>query len=244
MPPSACERVAVDRDLHLAERDEIRDGPQRPADQPLDLLGPAALLAPRGLRGRPARPWSPGSIEYSAVTQPSTLAAQPRRHPLLDRRGAQHAGPTHLDEDRAHRELRVVAGERERSQLVGLAPVLADPHGRLFRRADRGQISVIRCGTASVTGSPNASDPSATEASGSTWGQMWVSTSRWARASRAASPAWRAERWIGDRDVVVEVATPPTARGPRRSRTRRRSTPGRCPRCRSSAGPAADASTA
>ena len=62
--------VAVDGDLPLAERLEIDDGAQRAADQPLDFLGAAALLAGARPRGACARCVARGSMPYSAVTQP------------------------------------------------------------------------------------------------------------------------------------------------------------------------------
>ena len=46
------EHVAIDDDLLLAERGEVGDGAERAADQALDLLRAARLLAGRGLAPR------------------------------------------------------------------------------------------------------------------------------------------------------------------------------------------------
>ena len=67
----------------------------------------------------------PGSMEYSAVTQPAAGAPHPGRHPLLDRRGTQHLGLPERHEHRPRRHHRVVTVEADRPQLVDGAPVLA-----------------------------------------------------------------------------------------------------------------------
>ena len=69
------QHVAVDGDLHLAHGREIGDGAQRTADQALDLLGASGRSALLRFALDPVRV-DPGSIEYSAVTQPSL----PRSH--------------------------------------------------------------------------------------------------------------------------------------------------------------------
>jgi len=111
----------------LAQRNEVRDRAQRATDQALDLLGAPALLPLGGLAvdalGRGA-----GEHRVLRGHPAATLAPQPRRHPLLDRRGAQDARPPELDEHRPGGELREVASERQRPQLVRLAPVPSDPH--------------------------------------------------------------------------------------------------------------------
>ena len=71
--------VAVDGHGDLAaETAEIDDGAQRPADEPLDLVG-AALGARHRSRGATRVCVEAGSIAYSAVTQPRP---EPRRHEL------------------------------------------------------------------------------------------------------------------------------------------------------------------
>ena len=64
------QHVAVDGELHVGHRPEVGDRAQRPADQPLDLLRAPALLALRTPRASTRSGDEPGSIEYSAVTQP------------------------------------------------------------------------------------------------------------------------------------------------------------------------------
>jgi hypothetical protein len=65
------------RDLVLAQQLHIDHGAQRAADQALDFLGAAALLACRGF-ARVRDPVARGSMPYSAVTQPWPL---PRSQP-------------------------------------------------------------------------------------------------------------------------------------------------------------------
>src|SRR5690606_28320018 len=110
--------VAVDPDLDFAHRFEVRDRAQRAADQPLDFLRAAALLAAGGfavgarvrrtrqhaiLRGHPA----------------ATLAAHERRHAGLD---ARRAEDTSLAEGGEAGALGIAADarfEHDRAELVG-----------------------------------------------------------------------------------------------------------------------------
>ena len=63
------EHVAVDDHLALAQQRHVAHRPQRPAHQPLDLLAaPEGRPSFTSRRIRSAD--EPGSIEYSAVTQP------------------------------------------------------------------------------------------------------------------------------------------------------------------------------
>ena len=64
------EDIAVEPNRRLAERPHVGDRTQRPADESLDLLG-TTLCAPT--LAIDALGDEPGSIEYSAVTQPSPL---------------------------------------------------------------------------------------------------------------------------------------------------------------------------
>src|SRR6516164_4374354 len=81
--------VAIDADLTFAEPGQIDDGPQAAPDQPLDLLGASALPATGrlavGAGRRRAR-------QHAVFGRHPALpgVAQKRRHPLLERRGAQH----------------------------------------------------------------------------------------------------------------------------------------------------------
>ena len=92
--------IAVDRDLALAELGQIGDRAQAAADQPLDFLRASALPAARrlavGAGRRRAR-------QHPVFRSDPSLAgiAQERRHPLLDRGGAQHMGVAEFREARA-----------------------------------------------------------------------------------------------------------------------------------------------
>ena len=92
-----AQHVAVQHDLALAGRLQVRDGAQAAADQALDLLGPAGLAAARGLAvGAPV-----GGARQHAVLGGHPAAAgvaQERRHPLLHRGGAQHMGVAGADQ--------------------------------------------------------------------------------------------------------------------------------------------------
>ena len=94
------QHVAVDGDLPLAERHPVDAGAQAAADQPLDLLGAARLLAGRRLAAA-AGVVERGSMPYSAVTQPRPGLAQEGRHRLLDAGGAEHVGVADADQARA-----------------------------------------------------------------------------------------------------------------------------------------------
>jgi len=85
------DHVAVDLDLALAETREIGDRAQRAADQTLDFLGSARLLAARGLAVSPGRG---GARQHAVFRRHPAFAglAQPRRHGFLDRGGTQHLG--------------------------------------------------------------------------------------------------------------------------------------------------------
>ena len=108
--------VAVDDDGVLAERLVVDAGPQRAADQPGYLLGPAAEAAldrlpvvaavgrprqHRVLGGHPAEP----------------AAAPPARHVLGDARGAQHPGPAELHEHRSLGVIEPAPGQLHRAQF-------------------------------------------------------------------------------------------------------------------------------
>ena len=122
------EHVAVDGDLALAERDQVADRPQRPADEPLDLLGPAGLLAPGRL---PCDPLGGGAGQHRVLGGDPALAGAP--HPRRDvaprptRCRAPWSGPSRRAPTR--RELGVVPDEVDRSQLVGSRPSAASGLG-------------------------------------------------------------------------------------------------------------------
>ena len=131
------QHVAVERDRALAERARGRhtraasgrSGAGSPACGPLCL--PRA--ASRSLRVWVAR----GSMPYSAVTQPSPLAALGTAAPSPRRRGAQHARVAELDQHRAFGVAGVAARDADRAQLVGGAAVGALECHAGYCRAER-----------------------------------------------------------------------------------------------------------
>ena len=110
--------VAVDPDRPLAERREVGHRAQRPSDEPLNLLRPAAdlaLRASRCMRVLVAR----GSMPYSAVTQPLPVLRRnggTRSSTLAVQMTLRVAG---LDQHRAFRVHQVVRRHRGVAELVG-----------------------------------------------------------------------------------------------------------------------------
>ena len=141
------QHVAVDRDLHVGHLLQVGDGAQRAADETLDLLRAARLLAFRRLAadalGRRAR-------QHRVLGGDPSLARalEPRRDALLDRRGAQHARAAELDEHRTVRHLRVVAREQDRAEIVGVRPDARVVTGPVTRSEWVNQMWVTRCGAA------------------------------------------------------------------------------------------------
>ena len=83
------QHVAIDLDGNLAHLLGAGDGAQRTADQPLDFLGAAALLA---LCRLAVRAGMGGARQHAVFRRHPALAgiAQERRHAILDGGGAQH----------------------------------------------------------------------------------------------------------------------------------------------------------
>ena len=116
-PPVGLQHVAVHRHLHFAEGHHVTHRPQRPPDEPLDLLGAPGLLSLGRLAGDPLA----GRTREQRVLggdPPLATAPHPRGDPLLDRGRAQHPGPTHRHQDRARGEDGEVPFERGRPELV------------------------------------------------------------------------------------------------------------------------------
>ena len=103
------QHIAVERDGAFAERGQVGHGAQDAADQSLDLLRAAALLAlgrlARRARMRRARQHAVFGGDPALV-----LAAQESGHAFLDARRAQHARVAELDQHRAFGVLREVDG--------------------------------------------------------------------------------------------------------------------------------------
>ena len=122
------DHVAVDLDGALAERRQVDHRAQGAADQALDFLGAARLLAARGLAVH-ARV---GGARQHAVFggHPALPAALEKgRHFFLDAGGAQHPGVAAFDQHRAFGVAGVVTRNADCAQLVGLA--IAGPHNVL-----------------------------------------------------------------------------------------------------------------
>src|SRR5581483_2527829 len=172
------QHVAVEDDLLLAQHGEVAHGAEGAADEALDLLGATGLLA---LHRFPAHPLGARPRKQRVLGRDPALARppQPPGHVVVHRRRAQHARLAHGHQHGAVGELRVVAVEPHRAQVVGLAPVLAS------------QTSYSLFMTAASTGPWNWAAASATISSVDMVGQKWVSSSRPTPASVAARPAWR-----------------------------------------------------
>jgi hypothetical protein len=118
------QHVAVDHHLALAQHPHVAHRPQRPADEPLDLLGAAALAS---LGRFPVDPLGarPGQHRVLGGHPPGAAALHPARHVVVDGGGAQHRGLAHRDQAGAVGHDGEVALEADRPQLVGRTAVLA-----------------------------------------------------------------------------------------------------------------------
>ena len=119
------QHVAVDDDLALAERPHVGDGPQRPADQPLDLHRAPALLAPGRLPvdalGRRAR--------AASSTRPSP---SPCRVPRIQRGTSSSIDAVHSTRVRPNETSTEPAAisVKSRSKVIGRSSSGARPSGR------------------------------------------------------------------------------------------------------------------
>ncbi len=116
------EHVAVEPHRPLAEVLEPHHRPQRPADQPLDLLRAAADLARGGfaLRARAG-----GARQHAVFGRhpPLARAAQEGRHAIFHARRAHHARAAGFDQHRPFGVDVDAWSQLERAQLVGLSQV-------------------------------------------------------------------------------------------------------------------------
>src|SRR5262245_13485334 len=149
------EDVAVEPQRPLAERLEVEDRADSPADQPLDLDRAALLLARARLTLRALARRS--RQERVLGREPAAAGvAQPARHAFLERRRAQDLRLPLRVEHRAHRLLEVVDEDLDRPQLV---------------RATAFSHAATRSATATCSTSPSGScrnrSPSERKAAGS-----------------------------------------------------------------------------
>ncbi len=124
------EHVAVDHDLLLAKRGEVGDGAQRAADQPLNLLRAAGLLARAGFA---AGSFGGRAGQHAVFSRHPTapLALEPWRHRLAGRRRAEHMRIAETDQARPFGVARHRALEANGAKRVG----------RAFGRTDDGKLS-------------------------------------------------------------------------------------------------------
>src|SRR5450755_3238181 len=124
------EHVAVDADRALAPVREIRHRAQASADEALDLLRASALLAFRGFAAH-ARVGRTRQHSIFGGEPAATLALEESRHAFIDRGRAQNMCFAALDQRRAFCVPGVVARDRHRAQLVGMAAARAVGHRSL-----------------------------------------------------------------------------------------------------------------
>ena len=222
------QHVAVDGDLHLAHHREVGDRAQRPADEALDLLGAARLLARGRLTVVALRRSSPGA---------SSTRRSPSRVPLPRSHGGTRSSTDAVHSTRVRPnststepigELGEVAGERDRAQLVGLAPVTCGfPCRPLWcRRA----VAAVGVRSVVIEVRRGQRDRLAERLRAFRGRRLPVDLGPEVREDQALRVALRApprrpacaERWIGGRDAGRGGTSPPTARGRHRRRTRRR----------------------
>ena len=135
--------------VHLAHRAAVHHGAQAAADQALDLLGAAGLLAAGGL----AVAAGVGGAGQHAVFggHPAlALAAQEGRDPAFDAGGAEHLGAAHADQAGAFGMVGEAGGERNIAKSVGGAaggahggcPVLGEVPITEWARKRRGMLKL------------------------------------------------------------------------------------------------------
>src|SRR4029077_7635944 len=109
------------------ERVHVDNRPQATANQPLNLVGPAADFA---LLALPRRAGHGGAGEHGVLGRYPAAAgvAQPSRDTLLDGGIAQHARVAKRDEYGALRSLDEAGSEGERTELGGGASAGAEEH--------------------------------------------------------------------------------------------------------------------
>ena len=120
--------VAVQGDGVLTQGRDVDDAAQGTADKTGDLVGTAANLASHGLS---ARALGAGARQHGVLGGHPALAAAlaPAGDALSEGCDAQDASAAELDQDAALAVLLPAAGDGDRAQLIGGAPVLAGEGG-------------------------------------------------------------------------------------------------------------------
>src|SRR5437867_13180285 len=119
------DHVAVHPHRALAQLGAVDDGAQGPADEPLDLLRPAARTAVLAGRARVGRARQHRVLRRDPVL---ALALHEGQHLVLERRRADLRGRAELDQHRALGVEQEVPGDGDGAELVGRAAVGAG-HG-------------------------------------------------------------------------------------------------------------------
>ena len=111
------QHIAIEGDRAFAKQTQIKDTAQRTADQALDFLRAAALLAARGFA---VAACVGGAGQHAIFGRHPTLtrAALVRWHFFFDRCGAQDFGPAKGDQHRTFGMTGVMALDRHRSHRI------------------------------------------------------------------------------------------------------------------------------
>jgi len=119
------QHVAIEVDGAFAQRFQVEHRAQRAANQALDFLGAAALLAPGSLA---VTAGVGGAGQHAVLGRDPALAAAllVAGHLFLHGSGAQHAGIAKFDQHRALGMDGVAPGDAHRAQLVGGTLAAAD----------------------------------------------------------------------------------------------------------------------
>ncbi len=120
--------VAIEGDLVFAECLEVDHRAQGPADQALDFLRAARLLAARGFTVA-ARVGRARQHRILAGDPALTLATEPRRQPVFDARRAQYPGIAEADQAGAFGMFGVTGFDGNGAHLVGGATGRTCGHG-------------------------------------------------------------------------------------------------------------------
>src|SRR3954452_22182945 len=204
------QHVAIQVHRALAERLEVDDTAQRPADQALDLDRAPALLAARGLAvGALAR--RGGEQRVLGRHPAAARAVEPARNAFLNGRGAQDPRLSLRPEHDTVRLLEEARVRDDRAQLVGLASVVA-AHAAASKTATSTR-------STSPSGNWRKRSPTERNSSGSPVVRKRYVPSR----SRSLSKPWRASVSATSRAVSSAENTSVTSRPKVRWKIGRRS---------------------
>src|SRR5881392_4346660 len=136
------DHVAVHPHRAITELRPVDDGAQGAADEPLDLLRPAARAADLAGRARVGRARQHRVFRRDPALP---LALQEGRYLVLERRRADHLGRPELDQHGALGVEQEVPGDGDRPELIGRAAVRAGHRAyRLFVTSDGARAAPLR----------------------------------------------------------------------------------------------------